>query len=195
MADRVLVLNCGSSSIKYKLFAVPEGSVQAGGLVERIGGQGSRCRHEDASGARVVEAPVADHPEGLALMMGLLSGGEAPALADRSVLAAVGHRVVHGGDRFTGAVPVTDDVVAAIEAFADLAPLHNPPNLAGIRAASALFPGVPQVACFDTAFHGTLPERAYLYALPTFSLITVTKSLYAAWTSTTPPQAKSAPTR
>lgn len=166
MADRVLVLNCGSSSIKYKLFAMPEGRVLAGGLVERIGTPESRCRHEDAAGERTVEAPVTDHPEGLALMMTMLSGGAAPALADRSVLTAVGHRVVHGGDRFTGAVPVTDDVVAAVDAFADLAPLHNPPNLAGIRAATALFPGVPQVACFDTAFHGTLPEHAYLYALP-----------------------------
>lgn len=166
MSKQILVLNCGSSSIKYKLFDMPGGQMPAGGVVERIGEAESRCRHTDAAGERTLTTPVPDHQRGLAVMMDLLTGGTQPALAAQGGLAAVGHRVVHGGEAFAGSVRITDAVVQAIEAFSDLAPLHNPPNLTGIRAATALFPGVPQVACFDTAFHSTLPERAYLYALP-----------------------------
>ena len=166
MSKQILVLNCGSSSIKYKLFDMPGGQLQAGGVVERIGGAESRCRHTDAAGEQTLTTPVPDHQRGLAVMMDLLTGGTQPALDAQGGLAAVGHRVVHGGEAFAGSVRITDAVMQAIEAFSDLAPLHNPPNLAGIRAATTLFPGVPQVACFDTAFHSTLPEHAYLYALP-----------------------------
>ncbi len=166
MRKRVLVLNCGSSSIKYKLFDLPGGQLLAGGVVERIGETDSRCRHQDAAGERIVETPARDHQQGLEMMMDLLTGGAQPALDEHSAVAAVGHRVVHGGEHFAGSVLIDDAVMQAIEAFADLAPLHNPPNLTGIRAATALFPGVPQAACFDTAFHSTLPEHAYLYALP-----------------------------
>lgn len=166
MGNRILVLNCGSSSIKYKLFDMLGGGLLAGGVVERIGESRSICRHENAAGKRTVEIPVSDHQRGLEMMMELLTGGEQPALDDRGEISAVGHRVVHGGELFTGSVLVNDEVVQAIEAFSDLAPLHNPHNLTGIRAAADLFPGVPQVACFDTSFHSTIPEYAYLYALP-----------------------------
>ena len=166
MNKQILVLNCGSSSIKYKLFDMPGGRLLAGGVVERIGEAESRCRHTDATGEQTLTTPVPDHQHGLTLMMDLLTGGPSPALGAQGGIAAVGHRVVHGGEAFTGSVLITDAVVQAIEAFSDLAPLHNPPNLTGIRAATALFPEVPQAACFDTAFHSTLPEHAYLYALP-----------------------------
>jgi len=166
MSEKILVLNCGSSSIKYQLYAMPEGQVLAKGLVERIGDEVGAYRHSDAGGERRDEVAVADHKAGLNVLVELLTGGESPALAELSEVSAVGHRVVHGGEGFTGSVVISDEVKKTIEEYYDLAPLHNPPNLTGIRAAGELLPGVPQVACFDTAFHSTLPETAYLYALP-----------------------------
>jgi acetate kinase len=162
----VLVLNSGSSSIRYQLFLMPEGRVLARGLVERIGeGEGIITQQSDGGQVRLEER-FADHAQGLERAIALLTeGGKAP-LRDVGDIGAVGHRVVHGGERFTGTVRIDDEVIAVLEAQSSLAPLHNPPNLLGIRVARALMPDVPQVAVFDTAFHQTMPEHAYLYAIP-----------------------------
>ena len=165
----VLVVNCGSSSIKYSLMRMrdPEsGDLAASGLVERIGNPPSRIRHNagGAEAARDVSAP--DHPAAFALMIQALAEGPDAVIAGPCDIRAVGHRVVHGAERFTGSVRIDSEVLKALEDFSALAPLHNPPNLAGIRAAMALMPDVPHVAVFDTAFHQTLPQHAFLYALP-----------------------------
>jgi len=162
---KVLVINCGSSSIKYQLYQMPGKAVICRGLVERIGESDGALRHQyqDRTSCRRVE--IADHQEGMALILETLAGAESD-LNDTKEIDAVGHRVVHGGEEFTGSVIITDEVIASIEHFADLAPLHNPPNLTGIRAAMDSLPDVPQVACFDTAFHATIPQVAYTYALP-----------------------------
>ncbi|MGD0094692.1 MAG: acetate kinase [Planctomycetota bacterium] len=168
MADKVLVLNCGSSSIKYQLYAMPERTVLARGLVEKIGENDASYRHSDAGGERAEKLRIPDHRAGLDMIGRLLTTaprGE-PPVKDLSEIKAIGHRVVHAGERFTGSVLLTPAVEQALQDCCDLAPLHNPANLAGIRAAQELCPHVPQVGCFDNAFHATLPEVAYLYALP-----------------------------
>ncbi len=162
---RVLVVNCGSSSIKYQLYEMPDKRVISKGLVERIGEDNAALEHHDAGEDHRLERPIADHEEGMALILETLTGSNG-ALESAEELDAIGHRVVHGGEEFTGSVLITPEVIASIERFADLAPLHNPPNLTGIRAAMSALPHVPQVACFDTAFHATIPEVAYTYALP-----------------------------
>ncbi|GGS63527.1 acetate kinase [Nonomuraea spiralis] len=162
MAGRILVLNTGSSSIKYELVDVGTRERPARGLVERIGEEGGRLTHHTGEGPPYVrEERFPGHAEGLEAMLKAFAEA-GPALDP----VAVGHRVVHGGTRFTGPALVDDDVIAAIEELAPLAPLHNPVNLAGIRVARAAFPGVPQVAVFDTAFQLTLPPQAYTYAVP-----------------------------
>ncbi|MEV0354306.1 acetate kinase [Nonomuraea sp. NPDC050680] len=162
MAGRILVLNTGSSSIKYELVDVETRERPARGLVERIGERNGRLTHRTGDRPPYVrERPFPGHGEGLDAMM------EAFAVAGPGLSpVAVGHRVVHGGTRFTEAVLIDDEVIAEIEKLAPLAPLHNPVNLAGIRIARKAFPGVPQVAVFDTAFHCTLPPEAYTYAVP-----------------------------
>ena len=160
---KVLVVNCGSSSIKYQLYQMPERTVISKGLVERIGQPGAALQHQDHT--ERLESDIADHEEGMALILETLIGDEG-VLKGVSEINAVGHRVVHGGEAFTGSVLITDEVIAAIEKMADLAPLHNPPNLTGIRAAQHELPAVPQIACFDTAFHATIPKEAFIYALP-----------------------------
>lgn len=162
---KVLVVNCGSSSIKYQLYEMPEKRVISKGLVERIGESNAALEHHYADEVRRLEGQIADHEEGMALILETLTGPDG-ALEHAEEIGAVGHRVVHGGEEFTGSVLITPEVIASIERFADLAPLHNPPNLTGIRAAMHELPHVPQVACFDTAFHATIPEVAYTYALP-----------------------------
>ena len=162
---KVLVVNCGSSSIKYRLYAMPERRVLAQGLVERIGEPGAALQHQYEDQSLRLEGELADHEEGMALILETLTGPQG-VLSELREIGAVGHRVVHGGEEFTGSVLITADVIASIERFADLAPLHNPPNLTGIRAALVELPDTPQVACFDTAFHATIPEVAYTYALP-----------------------------
>jgi acetate kinase len=162
---KVLVVNCGSSSIKFQLYQMPDRTVISKGLVERIGEPGAALQHQYEDEVRRLEGQIADHEEGMALILETLAGQHG-VLDDASEIGAVGHRVVHGGERFTGSVLITPEVVASIEEYADLAPLHNPPNLTGIRAAMQELPDVPQVACFDTAFHATIPEVAYTYALP-----------------------------
>ncbi|MGW7350177.1 acetate kinase [Streptomyces sp. NPDC054784] len=161
---RVLVLNSGSSSVKYQLLDMADGARLATGLVERIGERSSLLRHTPAAGdARTREAPVADHGAALEAAAAELA---ADGLGlDSPRLAAVGHRVVHGGRRFTEPTRVDDDVLAEIERLVPLAPLHNPANLTGIRTARALNPRLPQVAVFDTAFHTTVPEYAARYAI------------------------------
>jgi acetate kinase len=165
----VLVVNCGSSSIKYSLFDMADPAwlaVLASGLVERIGEATSGLRHEAGGCVDRREAEVPDHEAAFGLMVGALTEGETAVLGSPGEIDAVGHRVVHGGERFAESIRIDDEVMAAIEDFATLAPLHNPPNLTGIRAAMALMTGVPHVAVFDTAFHQTLEPHAYLYALP-----------------------------
>ncbi|MFG3438446.1 acetate/propionate family kinase [Nonomuraea sp. NPDC047897] len=163
MTDRILVLNTGSSSIKYELIDVASRARAARGLVERIGEEEGRLTHRVDGGGPAYEQrrPFPGHADGLAAL--LKAFAEAGPDLDP---VAVGHRVVHGGTRFTEAVLVDDEVIAAIEELAPLAPLHNPVNVAGIRVARDAFPGVPQVAVFDTAFHRTLPPAAYTYAVP-----------------------------
>ncbi|WP_433444126.1 acetate/propionate family kinase [Nonomuraea sp. CA-141351] len=162
MAGRILVLNTGSSSIKYELVDMRTRERPARGLVERIGEERGRLTHHAGDGPPYVrEGPFPGHGEGLDAVM------EAFEMAGPELdPVAVGHRVVHGGTRFTEAVLIDDEVIGAIEELAPLAPLHNPVNLTGIRVARTAFPGVPQVAVFDTAFQLTLPPEAYTYAVP-----------------------------
>jgi len=163
---KVLVVNCGSSSIKYQLYQMPEGTVLARGLLERIGEPGSRLTHAARGASRTTAVTAPGHESGMALILRALIDPEQGVIGAIAEIGAVGHRVVHGGEAFTGSVLIDDAVIASVEKYADLAPLHNPPNLTGIRAAQRELPGVPQVACFDTAFHATIPEVAYVYALP-----------------------------
>lgn len=154
------MLNCGSSSVKYHLFEMETERDVAGGMVERIGQAGSLATHRWEGGSTRAEVEAADHRAALLQIRAALEvqGGTA--------VAAVGHRVVHGGEHFVQAALITPEVEQSIEQCAALAPLHNPPNLVGIRAARQFFPQVPHVAVFDTAFHQTMPERAFLYPLP-----------------------------
>jgi acetate kinase len=161
--SKVLVLNTGSSSIKYQLFEMEDRTVLASGLLERVGEEASRLTHR-AEGAEplVVDGRVADHRDGFDRVFRALasSGGLS------GDLAGIGHRVVHGGERFSAPARIDDEVIAAIREQVPLAPLHNPSNLLGIEISRAAFPSAPQVAVFDTAFHRTMPPRAYRYALP-----------------------------
>jgi acetate kinase len=159
----VLVVNCGSSSIKYQLIDADSEQSLAKGLVERIGEQESRLQHESAGGEVVRETALPDHEAGLRAVLDAFAEG-GPSLADAG-LTVVGHRVVHGGDRFADPALVDDAVLDAIRDLVPLAPLHNPANLEGIEVARRVFPDLPQVAVFDTAFHQTLPPSAYTYAL------------------------------
>ena len=163
---KVLVINAGSSSVKYQLYEMPEEKVLAKGNLERIGEEMSRLSHAYDGQTYTVDKKVADHDVAMELILQTLVGKDGGVISDVREIDAVGHRVVHGGEEFTGSVVIADEVVKSIEKFADLAPLHNPPNLTGIRAAQHNLPHAMQVACFDTAFHATLPQVAYLYALP-----------------------------
>lgn len=163
---KVLVINAGSSSIKYQLYQMPEAEVLAKGVVERIGEENSKLSHCYDSKQHDIETKVEDHEKGMELILETLTGEDIGVIENISEIEAVGHRVVHGGEEFTGSVVIDDKVLGSIEKFADLAPLHNPPNLTGIRAAQHNLPEATQVACFDTAFHTTIPKEAYLYALP-----------------------------
>ena len=162
----ILVVNCGSSSIKYQLYRMPGRELLARGNLERIGEQASCLNHQAGRQQQRLEKHVDDHEAGMQLILETLSQGHVGGIHDVHDISAVGHRVVHGGEQFRGSVPIDDQVIASIEKNADLAPLHNPPNLTGIRAAMAKLPDAAQVACFDTAFHATISKVAYLYALP-----------------------------
>ncbi|MDD4084396.1 MAG: acetate kinase [Acholeplasmataceae bacterium] len=164
---KIFVVNCGSSSIKYQLFNMQNEMVLAKGLVERIGMEGSLLKHTP-TGKYTVDLPadIPDHAVGIKLIVDTLVNPEYGVIPDMSEIDAVGHRVVHGGERFADSVLITQDVLKGIEDCAEIAPLHNPPNLHGINACMEIMPTIPQVAVFDTAFHQTLPKVAYLYGLP-----------------------------
>ena len=163
---KVLVINCGSSSIKFELFAMPEETVLATGIVEKIGEEVGRLKCRTNGHKHVTEEPIADHDVGLRMIVQALTDTERGGLESPAEIRAVGHRVVHGGEALAQTALITDEVVEILEDHVELAPLHNPPNLLGIAVAREVFPGVPQVAVFDTAFHQTMPEHAYLYAVP-----------------------------
>ncbi len=163
---KILVMNCGSSSIKYQLNDAESGQVLAKGIVARIGEEGSSLKHQSGGTETQKEMPILSHSKAFEVMAEALLDPKNGVLHDISEVAAVGHRVVHGGESFVDSVLITDDVVAKLEECVPLAPLHNPASLIGIREARILLPDIPQVAVFDTAFHQTMPPRAYLYALP-----------------------------
>jgi acetate kinase len=163
---KILVLNAGSSSIKYQLYQMPEATVLARGVVERIGETPATLIHSNNGEKHTADVEAADHEQGMELILQTLVSEDVGVIGSVDEIGAVGHRVVHGGEEFTGSVVVDDAVVASLERYSDLAPLHNPPNLTGIRAARHGLPHAKQIACFDTAFHTTIPEVAYLYALP-----------------------------
>lgn len=160
----ILVLNCGSSSIKYQLISMPEGTVMAKGNVERIGEPEGIMKHKTQKGQRVLNQPFKDHAEGLQCVFDCLTDND--PLKDLSQIGAIGHRVVHGGEALTAPCLVTEDVIAAIERAEPLDPLHVPAHVLGLRVAAKLLPGVPNAAIFDTSFHQSMPPKAYLYAIP-----------------------------
>ncbi|RLG00962.1 MAG: acetate kinase, partial [Candidatus Wolframiiraptor sp.] len=163
---KILVLNCGSSSIKYQLIDMDKDEALARGLIAKIGEHGSYIRHRAGGREVVKEIPIENHARGLEVMMEYLLHPEFGVLKDPSEVSAVGHRVVHGGSVFVKPTLITEEVIKKLKEYSYLAPLHNPHNVAGIEAAKKIFPNVPQIAVFDTAFHQTLPEKAYMYPLP-----------------------------
>ncbi|WP_019132354.1 acetate/propionate family kinase [Peptoniphilus obesi] len=164
---KILVINCGSSSLKYQLIDMEGEKLLAKGLVERIGIDGSVISHTTTGkDKKVIKKELKDHNDALEIVMSSLVDKEYGAIDSLDQISAVGHRVVHGGENFAQSVVIDDEVVAAIEENIDLAPLHNPPNIMGIEACEKLLPGVKQVAVFDTAFHQTMPAKNYIYAIP-----------------------------
>jgi len=163
---KIIVINSGSSSIKYQLFDMNGPTILAKGVVEKIGLSGSFIKHESNGVKNTFEGEIIDHQAGIEYVLGILISKEYGCIKNFDEIDAVGHRVVHGGEKFNSSVLITDEVIAEIEACIQMAPLHNPSNLTGIYAMKALLPNVPQVGAFDTAFHQTLPSHAYMYALP-----------------------------
>lgn len=163
----ILVINCGSSSLKYQLIDSDTEAVLAKGLCERIGIDGSVLTHTPAGKDKVtIETPMPNHTVAVKLVIDALTNANHGVVQSLNEINAVGHRVVHGGEKFASSVIINDEVLAAIEECNDLAPLHNPANLIGINSCKEIMPNVPMVAVFDTAFHQTMPEKAYLYGLP-----------------------------
>ncbi|MES2692934.1 MAG: acetate/propionate family kinase, partial [Verrucomicrobiota bacterium] len=164
--EKILVINCGSSSLKYCFYDTADESRQARGQVERIGIDGTKLAHRGPAGEVERDLPRGDFADAFKAMVAELTSKETGAISGASEVSVVAHRVVHGGEKFTEGTVITDEVLTQIEALNPLAPLHNPVNVAGIREMRRLFPAVPHVAVFDTAFHHTLPAYAYLYGLP-----------------------------
>lgn len=162
---KILVINCGSSSLKYQLFNMENEEVLVKGLVERIGIEGSRLVQKKDGDEFIIEEPMQNHTEAVGHVFDALVDSENGVISDLSEINAVGHRVVHGGEKMTTSALITDEVKAAIEEAAKFAPLHNPANMMGLKACEELLPGVPNVAVFDTAFHQTMPEKTYLYGI------------------------------
>ena len=162
----VLVINCGSSSLKYQLIDSETENVLAKGLCERIGIDGRLVYQKTGCDKEITEAAMPTHKEAIQMVLDALVNDKTGAIKSLSEVNAVGHRIVHGGEKFASSVVITDEVLEAVAQCNDLAPLHNPANLIGINACKELMPGVPMVAVFDTAFHQTMPEKAYLYGLP-----------------------------
>ena len=164
---KILVINAGSSSLKYQLIDIETEEVLAKGLCERIGIEGSRLKHSpEGKDEVIIEKPMKDHSDAIKMVLEALTDKEYGVIADMSEISAVGHRVVHGGEAFSKSVVIDDTVKKTIEECIPLAPLHNPPNIIGIEACEKSMPDVPQVAVFDTAFHQTMPPKAFMYALP-----------------------------
>ena len=164
---KILVINCGSSSLKYQLIDMETEELMAKGLVERIGIEGSRIKHETiGKEKKTIETPMQDHKRALELVMESLTNEEYGTIKSLDEIDAVGHRVVHGGEDFAQSVVIDEKVLKGIEDNVEIAPLHNPPNIMGIKACQRLLPNVKQVAVFDTAFHQTMPAESYIYALP-----------------------------
>ncbi|MBR0041871.1 MAG: acetate kinase [Bacteroides sp.] len=164
---KILVLNCGSSSIKYKLFDMSNSTVIAQGGIENIGLPGSFLKLTLPNGEKkVLEKDIPEHTVGIEFILDTLTNAEYGAIKSLDEINAVGHRMVHGGEKFSKSVLLTQEVLDAFIACNDLAPLHNPANLKGVNAVSAILPNVPQVGVFDTAFHQTMPDYAYMYAVP-----------------------------
>ncbi len=164
---KVLVINCGSSSLKYQLIDSETEKALAVGICERIGQETGCLKHTPDGGEKVViDTPMKNHEVAIKLVLDALTDAKHGVIKSLDEIGAVGHRVVHGGEKFAASTIITDEVIHAIEECNDLAPLHNPANLIGIRACKSLMKGVPMVAVFDTAFHQTMPPKAYLYGLP-----------------------------
>jgi acetate kinase len=164
---KILVINSGSSSIKYRLFDMTDESLLAKGLVERIGIKDSLINHYPAGKDFIKkQIDIPDHRKGIALVIEALLNKQYGVIKDISEIAAVGHRVVHGGEKYSGSVLINKEVMDTLNEFIELAPLHNPPNILGIKVCQELLPNIPQVGVFDTAFHQTIPEHAYLYGIP-----------------------------
>ena len=163
----ILVINCGSSSLKFQLINAQTEGLIAKGLCERIGIEGSQMTYAPKDGDKLqVTEPMEDHTAAIRLVLGALTDEKSGVVKSLDEIGAVGHRIVHGGENFAASTLITDEVLAAIEACNDLAPLHNPANLIGINSCRELMPETPMVAVFDTAFHQTMPEEAYLYGIP-----------------------------
>jgi len=164
----VLVINCGSSSLKYQVLDMRSESLLAKGLVERIGIEGSVITHEKTGDNEKFKfvVPMANHTEAIAHVLEAVTHPEHGVVKSMDEIGAVGHRVVHAGEKYHSSVIITEDVIAALEECIELAPLHNPPNLAGIAACKALMPNTPMVGAFDTAYHQTMPPESYIYAIP-----------------------------
>jgi acetate kinase len=163
---KILVINCGSSSIKYQLFDMEREELLAKGMVEKIGEKYSVFHQETKKRKIKKTVKVSDHSQGLQLIIKFLLSRSYGIIKNFSEISAVGHRVVHGGSKFIKSTLITEDVIQTVEKYVVFAPLHNPPNLAGIEAAMSALPDVPHVAVFDTAFHQTMPEEAYIYPIP-----------------------------
>ncbi|MEE1037745.1 MAG: acetate kinase [Eubacterium sp.] len=164
---KILVINCGSSSLKYQVLDMNGEVLLAKGLVERIGMEGAVITHEKIGMDKVKNVtPMDSHKEAIALVLEAVAHPEHGVVADMSEIEAVGHRVVHAGEKYASSVLITEDVINALEECIELAPLHNPPNLLGIAACQELMPNTPMVGVFDTAFHQTMPAESYIYAIP-----------------------------
>lgn len=164
---KVLVINCGSSSLKYQLINMENEESLAQGLVERIGIEGSVLTQKAPGKDKyIIEQPMADHKDAIKLVLGALVDGTHGVIASMDEISAVGHRVVHGGEKYAESVVINDEVMASLEECVKLAPLHNPANIIGINACKSLMPSTPMVAVFDTAFHQTMPKTSYIYPLP-----------------------------
>ena len=162
----VLVINCGSSSLKFQLIDSDTEAVLAKGLCERIGIDGRLVYQKAGNDKEITEASMPTHKEAIQMVLEALTNEKTGAIKSLAEVNAIGHRIVHGGEKFASSAIITDEMIKAVEECNDLAPLHNPANLIGIRVCSELMPNVPQVGVFDTAFHQTMPAKAYLYGLP-----------------------------
>jgi acetate kinase len=164
---KVLVINCGSSSLKYQVLDMTNEQLLCKGLVERIGMDGSIITHEKIGQDKFVnETPMQDHKDAIAIVLEAIQNADHGVVKDMNEIGAVGHRVVHAGEKFAKSVLINDEVIKALEECVELAPLHNPPNLLGIAACQQLMPNTPMVGVFDTAFHQTMPPESYIYAIP-----------------------------